>query len=188
MGVTSMIALASQLASMTGLGGKVGQWLAGEKGEEVASRVIGIAQAVTGAREPEQALALLNQDAAKRTEFEEAIFDHEEALAEIGAADRQDARAMLVEVMASENAGWFARNFVYLMSAVLVLFAIGYSVAVTFVPLTPQGERYADLILNVVIVGGVLGGMLKFFYGGSRPQQRHELGGKTLRGFGDYGK
>ena len=38
MGVTSMIALASQLASMTGLGGKVGQWLAGEKGEEVASR------------------------------------------------------------------------------------------------------------------------------------------------------
>lgn len=188
MGASAMITLAVQLASMTGLGGKIGQLLAGDKGEAVANRVVGIAQAVTGAHEPEQALEVLNRDAVKRQAFEEAIFDNEERLAEIGAADRQDARGMQLAVMESAKAGWYARNFVYLMSTVLVLFAIGYLIAVTFVPLTPQGERYADLILNVVIVGGVLGGMIKFFYGGGRLQRTELQQGRTLRDLGDYGK
>lgn len=188
MGIAGVIALATQLVSMTGLGGKLGQLLAGDKGEAVANRVVGIAQAVTGATRPEAALELLNADSAKRAAFEEAVFEHEEELAEIGAADRVDARDMQLAVMESTSAGWFARNFVYLMSTVLVLFAIAYSAAVTFMPLSPQGERYADLILNVVILGGMLGGVMKFFYGGGRAPQQSELPGKTLRGLGDYGK
>ena len=181
------ISIALALAEATGLTDKIGSLIAGDKGEAVAGRVVDVAKLVTGQPDGMQALDQVKADNDQKVRLEEALIDRETELAQLAQEDRADAREMQVAVMESGHAGWLARNFIYLLATLLVLFAIGYSVAVTFIPLTPQGERYADLILNVVIVGGLLGGVMKFFYGGGRSQPP-QLGGKQLRGFGDYGK
>lgn len=184
------ISIALGLAEATGLTDKIGSLLGGDKGKQVADRVVDVAKLVTGQTDGKQALEQVKADPEQKLRLEEALIDRETELAELAQEDRADARDMQVAVMQSENAGWLAQNFIYLMSGVLLLFAIGYSVAVTFVPLSPQGERYADLILNVVIVGGLLGGVMKFFYGGggSGRDSQQQLGGKELRDLGDYGK
>lgn len=181
------ISIALALAEATGLTEKIGRLIAGDKGESVASRVVDVAKLVTGSHDGKSALEEVRADPAASLRLEEALIDRERELAHLAQQDRADARDMHVAVMESSNAGWLARNFIYLLTTMLVTFAVGYAVAVTFFPLTPQGERYADLILNVVIVGGVLGGLMKFFYGGGRTQQA-QLGNKRLRSFDDYGK
>lgn len=182
------ISIALALAEAAGLTDKIGSLIAGDKGEAVAGRVVDVAKLVTGQPDGMQALDQVKADNDQKVRLEEALIDRENELAQLAQQDRADARDMQVAVMESDHAGWLARNFIYLLATLLVLFAIGYSVAVTFIPLTPQGERYADLILNVVIVGGLLGGVMKFFYGGGARGQPQQLGGKQLRDLSDYGR
>lgn len=185
--MSALIQIALKLVSMTGLGGTIGHMLAGDSGEKVAQKIVGIASAVTGEDEPSKALTQLQSNDKLRLQFEDRVFENEERLAELSANDRQDARAMQEHLLESEHAGWFARNFVYLIGAVLLIFGLAYSTAVTFMPLTPQGERYADQIINFMIIGGIAGPVLKFFFGGG-PSAPGGFGKKRLRGLGDYGQ
>jgi len=184
----SIITIASALAQTVGLGKKIGGLFAAKNGVEVAEQVIDMAKLITGAPTEVDALEALQTDPEARLRFEEALIDRQVKLERIAHEDRVDARSMQVAVMESERSGWLAKNFIYLLTFVLVSFAIGYSVAVTFFPLTPEGERYADLILNVVIVGGLIGGLMKFFYGGGGGPPPAQLGGKNLRDLSDYGR
>lgn len=182
----SVIAIASGLASAVGLGKKIGELLDAKNGAEVADRVVDMAKLITGAPSGEHALETLNADPEARLRFEEALVDSEVKLQRIAHLDRVDARALQVATLQA-NRGWLASNFLYLMTTILLLFAFGFAAAVTFIPLSPTGERYADLIMTG-LVAGLVGGVVRFFYGGGKPQQPAELGGKNLRDLGDYGK
>ena len=166
---------------------KLGGLIAGKNGEAVAERVVDVAKLVTGMRDGPAALEEVKADQGNKIMLEEALVEREIEFQKIAQQDRANARDYSLALVNAENSSWLARNFVFLMSGILLLFAIGYSTAVTFIPLTPQGERYADLVINVVIVGGIVGGVLRFFLGGGK-QQAGQLGSKNLRDFGDYGK
>ncbi|MEC8917802.1 MAG: hypothetical protein VX796_09305 [Pseudomonadota bacterium] len=186
--MSALIQLALQLVGFTGLGGKLGHLLAGDKGEAIASKIVGIAQAVTGQTKPEDALATLNGDKDKRAAFEDAVYQHAEEMEGMASSDRADARDLAETMMASANAGWFARNFVYLAASALILWSLAFLTTVTFVELSPTGERYADLAVNVVIAGGAIGAVMKFLFGGGADAARQKLGGKALRDLKEYGR
>ncbi|MCW6036812.1 hypothetical protein K4A83_11140 [Spirulina subsalsa FACHB-351] len=182
------IAIALGLAQATGMTEKLGDLIAGKNGAAVADRVVDVAKLVTGMRDGRAALEEVQADQGNRILLEEALVERETELLRLANEDRANARDYSLALVHAEHSSWLARNFVFLMSGILLLFAIAYSTAVTFIPLTPQGERYADLVINVVIVGGIVGGVLRFFLGGGKQQGGHQLGDKRLRDFGDYGK
>jgi uncharacterized integral membrane protein len=181
------IAIALGLAQATGMTEKLGELIAGKNGAAVADRIVDVAKLVTGMRDGKAALEEVKADSGAKLMLEEALVEREIELQRLANEDRASARDYSLAVLESENSSWLARNFVFLMSAVLVIFAIAYTTAVTFIPLSPQGERYADLILQVVIIGGILGGVLNFHLGGKKTE-RHQLGDKKLRDFRDYGQ
>lgn len=182
----SVIAIASGLVSAVGLGKQIGGLFDAKNGVEVADRVVDMAKLLTGAPNAEYALKALKEDSEARIRLEEALIDQQEKLQHIAHLDRVDARALQVATLEADR-GWLSSNFLYLMTTILLLFAFGFAAAVTFIPLSPTGERYADLIMTG-LVAGLVGGVVRFFYGGGKPQPPTELGGKNLRDLGDYGK
>ena len=70
----------------------IARWLGGENAGQVADKVVGIAQAVTGASTPEEALAKIQADAKLAADFQLAIMANETELERMYLGDRQDAR------------------------------------------------------------------------------------------------
>ncbi|NYS10347.1 putative spanin [Xanthomonas phage PBR31] len=60
-------------------------WLGGSKAEEVAGRVVGIAQQVTGQSSPDASVAALAADPNLAFQFQKAVLDQQAHLAEIAA-------------------------------------------------------------------------------------------------------
>ena len=79
--------------------------------------------------------------------------------------DRDGARAMQIAALQQDD--WFAKNFIYLFTAVWSIFAMTYFAFVTFGTVPASGVRMADTILGVLI-GTVLTGFFNFFFGSSK--------------------
>ncbi|MDN7814678.1 3TM-type holin [Burkholderia vietnamiensis] len=60
-------------------------WLGGSKAEDVATKVVGIAQAVTGQSAPDAALAALQADPNLALQFQKAVLEQQAQLAQIAA-------------------------------------------------------------------------------------------------------
>lgn len=180
------ISIALGLAQATGLADKIGSLIAGKNGQEVADRVVDVAKLITGMPDGKAALEEVQADPDAKMRLEEALIDREVELQRIAQADRADARSLQVETLKA-NRGWLSENFLYLMTFLLLLFAFGFASAVTFIELSPTGERYADLIMTG-LVAGLVGGVVRFFYGSGGRSQPPQLGGKQLRDLGDYGR
>lgn len=180
------ISIALALAEATGLTDKIGSMIAGKNGQEVADRVVDVAKLVTGMHDGKAALAEVQANPSTKLRLEEALIDREVELQRIAQADRADARSLQVETLKA-NRGWLSENFLYLMTFLLLVFAFGFASAVTFIELSPTGERYADLIMTG-LVAGLVGGVVRFFYGGGGRSQPPQLGGKRMQDFGDYGR
>lgn len=60
-------------------------WLGGSKAENVAQKVVGVAQAVTGQSAPDAALAAIQSDPALAMQFQKAVLDQQVELAKIAA-------------------------------------------------------------------------------------------------------
>lgn len=65
-------------------------WLGGSKAEDVATKVVGVAQAVTGQSAPDAALAALQADPDLALQFQKAVIEQQAQLAQI-VADVQKA-------------------------------------------------------------------------------------------------
>lgn len=87
--------------------------------------------------------------------------------------DQQDARAMQIATLQADNAGWLARNFVYLLGTLVIVAVFAYIGAVTFVELTPTGERYADIAVTG-IAAGLVSSVMGFFLGSRQRQQSQQ--------------
>jgi hypothetical protein len=70
---------------------------AGDSSEAVAAKIASVAQVVSGAKTPEEALAAIKQDAAMQVAFRQRCMEVDATLEQAYLADRQDARARDVE-------------------------------------------------------------------------------------------
>tara|TARA_R110000772_G_scaffold62506_7_gene140480 strand:- start:1588 stop:2019 length:432 start_codon:yes stop_codon:yes gene_type:complete len=134
-----------------GLGKQIGELFDAKNGAEVADRVVDMAKLLTGAPSGEDALDVLNADPEARLRFEEALIDNQAKLADVSVGKNM-----------GKPTSWVSRHFVQMLILLLFVAAAGYLAAITFIPLTPQGERYADLVINTLIIGGPAGALLKF--------------------------
>ncbi|MFM0210462.1 3TM-type holin [Paraburkholderia sediminicola] len=60
-------------------------WLGGTKAEDIAGKVVGIAQTVTGQSAPDAALAAIQADPNLSLQFQKAVLDQQAQLAQIAA-------------------------------------------------------------------------------------------------------
>lgn len=128
---------------------------AGQPTVEAATKVVGIAQAVTGAHTPEEALAALQADSAKQAEFNLAVLKQDGDIRLALITDVQNARARDVALNANG-----AKN---LRGDILAYIAIGSLVTVMYIALfrdIPAGPG-RDLIL---ILAGTLVAVVKDVY------------------------
>lgn len=139
--------------------------MAGGDAQNVAAKVVDIAQAVTGRPDPESAMAVLNADPTKVLEFKQAVLENETAIEQAYLADVQSARNMQMAALGQDDL--FSKRFVYLFAAAWSVFSMIYFAAVTFAEVPSEGQRIADTILGVLI-GQVLGGMFSYFYGSTK--------------------
>lgn len=139
--------------------------VAGPDAQNVAAKVVSIAQAVTGAADPESALEALQADPAKALEFKQAVLAQESEIEKARLADVGNARAMQIAALGQDDL--FSKRFVYFFAAGWSLFAMAYFAGVTFGTVTEDGRRVADTILGVLI-SSVLGSMMAYFYGSTK--------------------
>lgn len=112
-------------------------WLGGAKAQDVAGKVVGIAQAVTGQSAPDAALAAIQADPGLSLQFQKAVLDQQAQLAQIAAdvtkaelaADTADTQAvnttMQVEARADHWPTYAWRPFVGFCFGLLGLAAGG---------------------------------------------------------------
>jgi roadblock/LC7 domain-containing protein len=98
-------------------------WLGGPKAEEVAGKVVGIAQQVTGQSSPDATVAALAADPNLSLQFQKAVLDQQAHLAEIAAdvtkaelaTDTAQVQAvnttMQAEVANSANESWYQKGW-----------------------------------------------------------------------------
>jgi hypothetical protein len=136
-----------------------------EKAANVAQQVVGIAQTVTGAQTPEQALEMMKANTAMAAEFQQKVLAADTDLQKAFLLDVQSARAMQIAALGQDDL--FSKRFVYYFAAGWSLFAMTYFAAVTFYPLPAAGQRVADTILGVLITT-VLGSITAYFFGSTK--------------------
>lgn len=161
----SLIAAATSIAKSTGLGTWLGKKLGGEKGSQVAGKIVDIAMAASGAKTPEEAAELALADANLARDIQLKILDQSARITELEFADISNARAMQVAALGQEDN--FSKRFVYWFAAFWSLFACAYIGFITFGEIPANNVRFADTILGFVL-GTLIATIIQFFYGSSR--------------------
>ena len=163
------ISIAIGLAKLTGLDETIGNWIGGDNGEQVVSKVIDIAQTVTGAKKPEDALTAIQTNPTKLLAFKQALSKQEHELKKLAFKDRADARTM--QTTALQNTDVFSKRFIYYFAVAWSVFAFAYLAMITFTTIPEANVRFADTVLGFLL-GTVLAGMFSFFYGSSAGNER----------------
>ena len=90
----TVIALATKMASATGLGDWVKNKLGSSIGEGAAQKIIDVAKIATGAATPEHALEMIERDAKAATAVKQQLLEQEHELVLAQLKDVQSARGM----------------------------------------------------------------------------------------------
>jgi hypothetical protein len=104
----------------------------------------------------------------QRVEFEKLLKDYEERELSLLLADVKDARDMQKTALNQQDN--FSKRFVYYFAAVSSFLSFAYIFLITFVPIPPENQRFADTILGVVI-GMVLASVYGFLFGTTKSSQ-----------------
>lgn len=156
------ILAAIALLKATGLGGWLTEKLGGLINEPAARKVIDVARAVTGIKDPAAMLEQLQADAALAGRLREKVMDNEQDIVRLSFADVANARAM--QVAALQQGDEFAKRFVYWLAAVWTFAAILYIGLITFCRIPENNVRFADTILGFMLAT-VVATILQFFFG-----------------------
>lgn len=159
------IATATGLVKALGLDKALGRWLGGDKGAEVATKVIDAAQVVTGARSVEDIVKAAEQDSIVAGQLKLKLMDIADEAEKRDYEDRASARAMQVAALQQDDVQ--SKRFIYNFAWFWSGFATLYILMVTFVPMPEGNARYADMVLGFLL-GTVVATILTFFYGSSR--------------------
>jgi len=135
---------------------------AGEKGTEVVEKIVGIAQNVTGASTPQEALEIMRLDAEKQQEFNMALMHNEKEIELAYLSDVQNARNRDIELAKSGKKNYRADSMFVL--AVLLIAALVYVV------LKSGLDEYAKGIITLVLGRflGYLDNIYNFEFGSTR--------------------
>lgn len=139
-------------------------WFAGDKAEDAAEKVVGIAKSVTGIDDQEEALQALKLDPEKALEFKKAVLAQKNELDKLYLADRQNARDMQNTALQQDDV--FSKRFIYYFASAWSLFAMVYLACITFIDIPDSATRFADTILGFLL-GTIIAGIIQFFYGSS---------------------
>lgn len=173
----TLITLATSLVKATGLDRYIGNKLGGDKGADIAEKVVNVAQVVTGASDPDEALARINASAQYTQELRLRLLQMENEAAERELTDRADARAMQMAALAQDDK--FSKRFVYLFAIAWSIFAMGYIVGITMFDIPQSNVRFADTILGFLL-GTVISVIISFFFGSSRQSQSKDAAVEAL--------
>lgn len=164
-----IVAAVLGLLKLTGLDRKIGGLIAGENGEAVASKVMNIAQAVTGEKGILDVKSALEKSPELALNFEESVMAQESELVRLAYEDRKDARQM--QVAALQQKDRFSKRFIYYFALAWSLFAMLYVAAITFFPIPESSVRFADTVLGFLL-GTAMAGIIQFFFGSSEGNER----------------
>jgi hypothetical protein len=142
----------------------IARWLGGDPAQEIAAKVVSIAQKVTGALDPMEALQRLQNNTDMVSEFQRSVIQMEAEIELALMKDRQEAR---VRDVALVNAGRLNRraNWMVIGAAaglVLCLLMLAFF----------SKELPGEVGGAILTIGGIFGGCLKdaynFEFGSSR--------------------
>lgn len=159
------ITIALGLAKLTGLDKKIGQWIGGDNGAEVATKVVDMAQTLTGESDPSKAVDRVSENPELQHQFRTAVLNKEELLEKIALRNLQGAREMQKEALKQDDLE--SKRFIYRFSWFWAVCSCLYIAAVTFIKIPDGSERFADTALGFILATA-LGGMFSFFYGSSQ--------------------
>jgi len=163
------ITIALGLAKLTGLDKKIGGWLGGDNGAEVAGKISDIAQLYTNTDSPGEALAAIERNKELAHELKMAFMQQSKDLEELAYKNTQSARTM--QQVALQQDDIFSKRFVYYFAGFWSLFAVIYITCITFMTIPEASTRFADTILGFIL-GTVIATVINFFFGSSSGNER----------------
>lgn len=141
---------------------------AGEASAQVAEKVVDIAQAVTGGKTPEEALAKMREDAAAQRQFDLAVMQREGELEQAYIQDRANARERDLEIQKARGRNTRGDILAYLAVGALIG-TIATLFLVTEIPDSSEKLLYSLLGALIMIVKDVY----SFEFGSSKDSQRN---------------
>ncbi|GAL22962.1 phage protein [Vibrio maritimus] len=166
------MAILSTISALATFVPAITKWVAGDKAAEAAEAVANVAMKVTGAPNPMAAAAQIQNDPSARADFVLAMEAKRLEFDKLYLEDKQHAREQQVEVLKHAK-GRVSREFIYWYAWFMSISSMVYFAAITFVPIPESSTRFADTILGFML-GTVLGGIVTFFYGASKPVRDDE--------------
>lgn len=152
------------IARATGLSQWLGKKLGGDKGEQLASVVTGVAMAATGAKDPGEAVKAMQDDERMTAEVRMKLLDASRDLVAAMYADTANARDMQKAALDQQDV--FSKRFAYYLASFWSLAAVLYVGAITFVEIPASSVRYADTALGFVLAT-IIATIVQFFFGSS---------------------
>lgn len=165
------IATATSIMRALGVDKALGRWIAGDKGAEVAGKVLDAAQVITGARNADDIMATIESDTDAANKLRERMLELASQEAERDAQDRVNARALQQSALSQEDT--FSKRFIYYFAAAWSAFAMGYLLMITIVDIPADNQRFADTILGFLL-GTIIAGIVQFFFGSSKGSQNKD--------------
>lgn len=159
------IAAATAIVKSLGIDKAIGRWIAGDKGAEVAGKVMDAAQVITGARSSDDILATIQSDGQAAQQLREKVMEIAEAEAKRDHEDRINARAMQQAALGQDDR--FSKRFIYYFATAWSLFAMSYLLLITLVDIPADNQRFADTILGFLL-GTIIATIVSYFFGSSR--------------------
>jgi hypothetical protein len=169
-----MLPLIPILSALVQFAPTLAEWVGGPRAGAVAEQVVGIAKAVTGTADGDQALSAISANPDLALQFEAAVLAQQVELARIASGDRKDERAAEVAVAqtdASDRAS--ARDMQVHLNA-LTPAILGWVVVVGFLgiltgilsgKLTTTDNQVLLILLGSLAAG--FGQVLNFHFGSS---------------------
>lgn len=150
--------------------------LAGDKAEDIAETVVGVAQEITGFTDPEEAVAKLEANSPEAIEFKTKMAELEFAREEAYLKDRQSARSR--DAVISQGGKNRRADMMFLLA---ILVVVGIMVALwTTVNLDEYVKGAITLILGRFL--GYLDGIYSFEFGTTRDSKTKDKTIATLSG------
>lgn len=117
--------------------------------------------------------AVSNLSAEQIAQLKQLEIDHQNKIMEfdfnmsqLGVSDAASARELQKAALTSDDAGYLAKNFIYIYAIFWSVFAVGYLASVTFTNIPPENLRVVDTILGFLL-GTIVSTIIGFFFGNS---------------------
>jgi hypothetical protein len=142
----------------------IGKWVGGNRAEEMAKKVVDMANSVTESLDPATAIQKLSENHKMLIEFQKAVMDMDVKYTEMEYQDRQDARARDIALLRQGTRNY--RADIMVISAALGLIFCLLSLAYY------SGSLPGEAVGIISTIAGIFGSCLKdayaFEFGSSR--------------------